>query len=233
MTASVDLAALTALCPPPAVVPAAPDWSLAERELGVRLPTDYKELVAAYGPGEFCDFLTLYQPGALSGWVDLTGPMPARLRTQLDAVREAGGRRADGPPCATGELLAMGVTGSGAYLFWVTRPREDPDRWPIVVSDRLGAPWFTYRGSVTGLLVEVLGGTLRVPLFPGDLLSAGPSFTASRLRDRVPVTEPDDRPPVATGCVRAWARANGYEVPDRGRVPLAILEAWETATRPR
>ncbi|MFC9796937.1 histone-like nucleoid-structuring protein Lsr2 [Streptomyces sp. NPDC057695] len=56
-------------------------------------------------------------------------------------------------------------------------------------------------------------------------------FTASRLRDRVPVTEPDDRPPVATGSVRVWARANGYEVRDRGRVPLAILEAWETATR--
>ncbi|MFG3491703.1 histone-like nucleoid-structuring protein Lsr2 [Streptomyces sp. NPDC047972] len=233
MTAPFDLAALTALCPPPSVVPAAPDWSRAERELGVRLPRDYKELAAAYGPGEFCAFLTLYRPGALSEWVDLTGPVPARLRTQLDAVRAAGARHREGPPCATEDLLAMGVTGSGAYLFWMTRPREDPERWPIAVSERLGAPWFTYRGSLTRLLVEVLGGTLRVPLFPADLLSGGPSFTASRLRGRVPVTEEDDRPPVDTGTVRAWARANGHEVPDRGRVPLAILEAWQSATRAR
>ncbi|WP_156759944.1 histone-like nucleoid-structuring protein Lsr2 [Microbacterium karelineae] len=31
------------------------------------------------------------------------------------------------------------------------------------------------------------------------------------------------------GAVRAWARENGHEVSDRGRVPSAILEAYEAA----
>ncbi|MFI9208831.1 hypothetical protein ACIGW7_11870 [Streptomyces sp. NPDC053253] len=25
--------------------------------------------------------------------------------------------------------------------------------------------------------------------------------------------------------MRAWARANGYDVPDRGRTPVAVLDA--------
>ncbi|MCX5231529.1 histone-like nucleoid-structuring protein Lsr2 [Streptomyces sp. NBC_00233] len=230
MTDLAGLAALTALCPPPGVVPPAPDWPRAEVLLGMRLPRDYKELVAVYGPGEFCDFLTLYRPGALSEWVDLTGPMPARLRAQLDAGRTADTHRRGTLPCATEDLLAMGVTGNGHYLFWDTRPRDAPDRWTVAVTERLGAPWFTYSGSVTTFLVDVLRGTLHVPLFPRDLLADGPAFTPSRLRSRVPVTAPSTRPPVDTSTIRTWARANGYDVPDRGRVPIAILEAWVAAT---
>ncbi|MFD9034014.1 histone-like nucleoid-structuring protein Lsr2 [Streptomyces sp. NPDC059567] len=29
--------------------------------------------------------------------------------------------------------------------------------------------------------------------------------------------------------MRAWDRAQGYDVPDRGRVPSEILDAWEQA----
>ncbi|WP_395358506.1 histone-like nucleoid-structuring protein Lsr2 [Streptomyces sp. YH02] len=230
MTALTGLAALTALCPPPAVVPPPPDWSLAEDELGVGLPRDYKELVDAYGPGEFCGFLTLYRPGALSEWVDLTGPVPARLRGQLDAGRTADARRPGALPCPTGDLLAVGVTGNGHYLFWDTRPRDAPDRWTLAVTERLSAPWFTYSGSVTAFLVDVLGGTLHVPLFPRGLLDDGPSFTPSRLRGRVPVTAPSTWSQVSTSTIRTWARANGYDVPARGRVPRGVLEAWEAAT---
>lgn len=31
------------------------------------------------------------------------------------------------------------------------------------------------------------------------------------------------------GAIRSWARANGHEVSDRGRVPAAIIEAYEAA----
>ena len=30
-----------------------------------------------------------------------------------------------------------------------------------------------------------------------------------------------------TSEVRAWARANGYEVNERGRIPAAIIDAYE------
>ncbi len=34
------------------------------------------------------------------------------------------------------------------------------------------------------------------------------------------------RDPEQTRAMRAWARANGYEVSDRGRIPATIVEAY-------
>lgn len=34
------------------------------------------------------------------------------------------------------------------------------------------------------------------------------------------------------GVVRQWARDNGHQVSDRGRVPASVIEAFEAAQRP-
>ena len=39
----------------------------------------------------------------------------------------------------------------------------------------------------------------------------------------------DSAPPVDLADVRAWARENGYEVSDRGRIPKDIMQAYEAA----
>ena len=36
---------------------------------------------------------------------------------------------------------------------------------------------------------------------------------------------------VDTALVRTWARANGHEIADRGRVPAAVLTAYKQANR--
>lgn len=36
----------------------------------------------------------------------------------------------------------------------------------------------------------------------------------------------------ATSVIRAWARENGIEVPDRGRLKPDVLQAWEAAGKP-
>lgn len=38
------------------------------------------------------------------------------------------------------------------------------------------------------------------------------------------------KPAQDLGAVRAWARENGYEVNDRGRVPATIMKAYEAAS---
>ncbi|WP_411112028.1 histone-like nucleoid-structuring protein Lsr2 [Streptomyces sp. c-19] len=35
----------------------------------------------------------------------------------------------------------------------------------------------------------------------------------------------------SSSAIRAWARAHGYEVPDRGRIPAEILDAWQRRFR--
>ncbi|MEU3618831.1 Lsr2 family protein [Streptomyces sp. NPDC006872] len=39
-----------------------------------------------------------------------------------------------------------------------------------------------------------------------------------------------DKSVVDSGSIREWARENGYEVNDRGRVPANVREAYEKAT---
>ncbi|MFD7026430.1 histone-like nucleoid-structuring protein Lsr2 [Streptomyces sp. NPDC059917] len=221
------LAALTSLCPPPESVLPVPDWNAIERKLGTGLPQDYKDLVDRYGPGQFCGFISLYQPHGAGQWADLTGPMPARLRERIEEVR--GSARTPWPlPHAPQHLFAMGSTANGDYLFWVTQPDGVPDAWAVAVNEALRAPWFTYPGTLTEFLLAVLTGTTQVPIFPTDLLAGGPEFTPATARP-APTTRPPSRDPVDSSTVRAWARANGYDVPDRGRIPVQILDAWEAA----
>ncbi|MEU7021644.1 histone-like nucleoid-structuring protein Lsr2 [Streptomyces sp. NPDC046203] len=30
-------------------------------------------------------------------------------------------------------------------------------------------------------------------------------------------------------AIREWARSQGYDVPDRGRIPASVIQAWERA----
>lgn len=225
------LTTLTDICPPPVPPPPAPDWDQVEAELAMRLPQDYKQLVTAYGPGQFCDFITLYQPQAANESTDLTGPMPVRLRQQIEQVRN--GAREPWPlPHPPERLFAMGVTANGDYLFWATEPTDEPDTWTVAVNEALRAPWYTYAGTLTAFLFTVISGTTQVPLFPTDLLDGGPAFTpAPPPAPTAPTTRPHQRGSVNTNDIREWARANGHPLPDRGRIPIEIIQAWEQATQ--
>ncbi|MFD0391841.1 histone-like nucleoid-structuring protein Lsr2 [Streptomyces nogalater] len=37
--------------------------------------------------------------------------------------------------------------------------------------------------------------------------------------------------PTDPEAIRAWARANGHDVPMRGRIPARVRQAWEQAHR--
>nr|WP_284060183.1 histone-like nucleoid-structuring protein Lsr2 [Streptomyces sp. AS02] len=195
----------------------------------MRLPTDYKELATAYGPGRFADYIHLYHPHGHTQYVDLTGPMPTVIRAQLQKDYEQGTHPVPVPPQ---HLFAMGVTENGEYLFWITSPSEDPDRWRIAVNEARGPRWFTFDGSLTDFLVAVLNGTTAVPQFPKDLLRPEPSFTPADPRARAsPLSPLPVTTSVRSDTIREWARANGYDVPFRGRIPAAVRDAWEQATR--
>lgn len=45
------------------------------------------------------------------------------------------------------------------------------------------------------------------------------------------VKVPRGRTPEELNHIRNWARANGHEVSDRGRIPEKVIDAYETRTR--
>ncbi|MET9498439.1 histone-like nucleoid-structuring protein Lsr2 [Streptomyces sp. NPDC006552] len=220
---------LTRLCPPPPA-PSSVDWNSVETALGMALPKDYRQLASRYGPGSFCGYLSLRHPLGMTDWIDLTGPMTTQLRNQLEDDR-ARGRSV---PYAPQDLFPIAVTDNGEFGFWHTAPAQDPAAWTIAVNEARGAEWFTFDGTLTEFLVAVLSGRTRVPLFPDSLLSRGPFFTPSpeRRAGQEPSPAAPRRPargPRDSAAVRAWAREHGYDVPERGRIPAAVLTAWEEA----
>lgn len=219
-----DLTTLTRLCPPPGPAMGI-RWDAVEASLGMPLPQDYKELADLYGPGAFNDYIRLYHPHGVTEFVNLTGPMPGRIREQLRRDREQGSHPVPYPP---DQLFACGATDNGEYLFWVTDPADTPDHWRVAVNEARGPGWFTYDGTLTSFVVSVLQGTVSVPLFPRGLSDRPPRFTSSRPALWKPEPPVDTRP-VDTGQIRSWARAQGYDVPMRGRIPREVREAWERA----
>ncbi|MEU3400829.1 Lsr2 family DNA-binding protein [Streptomyces filamentosus] len=217
---------LTRLVPPPASPPPT-DWNAIETLLGTPLPGDYKQLADTYGPGAFCNFIHLYHPHGPTEWVDLTGPMPARLRRQLVTDRN---NDTYPMPHNPEDLFAIGVTDNGNHLFWITTPREEPDAWRITVNQADGHAWYTYDGNLASFLTSLLSGHTHAPVFPDDLLGNGPFFTPSPPTDNAPRPEPSPAGSTTSReAIRQWARSQGYDVPDRGRIPGHVIQAWEQA----
>ncbi|MFE5592943.1 histone-like nucleoid-structuring protein Lsr2 [Streptomyces sp. NPDC056549] len=218
---------LTDLCPPPPTA-LSTNWSSTEQALGMQLPTDYKQIADTYGPGAFCGFLHLYHPYAPTQWTSLTGPMSATIRTQLQHDRDSGTHPVPHDPR---HLFAIGVTDNGEYLFWLTEPADAPEKWTIAGTEARGPRWFTYAGGLADFLTAVLSGCETVPLFPDSLLAQGVFFSPTTAAPTSTSVGTAAQPPAGMTAdsrdIRAWARANGYDVPDRGRIPVAILEAWE------
>ncbi|MCX4696948.1 histone-like nucleoid-structuring protein Lsr2 [Streptomyces sp. NBC_01408] len=151
--------------------------------------------------------------------------MPARIRGQLQLDYDQGTHPV---PYDPQHLFAMGVTSNGEYLFWITDPQDTPDSWRIAVNEARGPRWHTYNGTLTSFLASVLNGETAVPQFPQDLPTPPIAFTPSTA-PAIDYPEPPARPAVSTDSIRAWARANGYQVPERGRIPADVRNAWEQA----
>ncbi|MGK5642195.1 Lsr2 family DNA-binding protein [Streptomyces sp. URMC 126] len=191
----------------------------------MRLPQDYKDLVATYGPGSFADYLHVYHPAGPTRWVDLTGPVPEAVRAQL---RHDYDRGTHPVPYDPRFLFNMAGTDNGEDLFWITDPLDSPDSWGIAVNEARGPQWFLFDGTLTRFLADALGGRIDVPQFPANVLETASVFTPYPPGpEDLPVVEV--RPPVDTDVIRRWARENGFEVPPRGRIPLVAREAWERA----
>ncbi|MER8002750.1 histone-like nucleoid-structuring protein Lsr2 [Streptomyces sp. NPDC095613] len=216
---------LVQLCPPPRET-SPTDWAAVESSLGISLPDDYKQIADIYGPGAFCGFLHLYHPQAPTEWTDLTGPMPATIRRQLQVDRA---RDTYSVPHDPQYLFAIGVTDNGEYLFWITEPPSRSEQWHLAVNEARGPRWYAHEGGIADFLAAVLSGREHVHLFPRDLLDRGAFFAPAA---QVPQRPSQARPTggaMSTNEIRAWAREQGYDVPDRGRIPAAVIDAYKQA----
>ncbi|WP_052441032.1 SMI1/KNR4 family protein [Streptacidiphilus anmyonensis] len=153
-----DVERLVALLPPGPDAGDRFDWRAVERDLGCRLPADFRDLVTVYGVGAVDGRVMLLPPTntAHESGIPSVGQMtPSAEKTAwLDHTKST-------YPLwpAPGSLLCglRMVDGNGdlwGAVYWHTTG-PDPDRWPVIVWER-HHPFVEFDLNMTGLLLTWL-----------------------------------------------------------------------------
>jgi hypothetical protein len=173
--------------PPPSPVDGLGDWAAAETALGLALPSDFKDLIARYGRGEFCDLVFLYPP---FGECTLQG-------YGIDILRDEREIRDEFPEDypyplhpEPGGLLVWGGTGNGQRLCWLTE--GSPEEWPVVVWSPRGGDYERYAPGAVAFLVGWLSGRVPCRVFPEVFTATAQWFEPARKLAHVEVRLSDD-----------------------------------------
>lgn len=184
---TTPLQRLVRLAPPPAA-PAPADWAGAERRLGHRLPTDFKQLIDTYGDGQFDEHIRVRGPEdspAGRGLVSMNDGYFEDLEDVWEMNEEAPQEFADRAETdgRDGEedggrptLIVWARTKDADTLNWVVRPGTAPDRWPIMVLDGDARVWERYDMTATAFLASLLAGESTSDILSPELTPPAHTF---------------------------------------------------------
>ncbi|MCZ7417227.1 MULTISPECIES: SMI1/KNR4 family protein [unclassified Streptomyces] len=140
------------------------DWDRAERDVGVRFPSDYKEYVYWFGPGGFEDSFFVSIPGVENSNVELL----SNFRDEVEDLRSwnSGDR---GPAIIklfpeSGGWLPFAVSVEGCGIFWITEG-GDPNCWPVAARTRFWEPEY-FRGGFAEFLCAAVYGAVEFEALP-------------------------------------------------------------------
>ena len=136
------------------------DWPVIEESLGLRLPTDYKELVERLPDGTFRGGLRVNRPGDHRGapW-DFLGFYAHRL-DDLRTWRDGGHAAVPHPIFPEpGGLLPWASGARLEPICWLTTG-DEPDGWPVTVTDAEFGTWRTFPGPAAQFLLAAVEGRL-------------------------------------------------------------------------
>jgi hypothetical protein len=108
-------------------------------------------------------------------------------------------------------------------LFWAGR-HTDPDMRALGETVRHGVKTLVERRGKDKELAELAGQAAELERRLAEIRLRQRELVPPRPAAKKRGTGPD------VARVRAWARAAGLPVPDRGRIPAEIWEAWRTRT---
>ncbi|KPC78366.1 SMI1/KNR4 family protein [Streptomyces sp. NRRL S-4] len=144
------------------------DWPAAERELGTTLPTDYRQLVETYGGGIFDETLWLLDPACPDDDYHLLAQAVRRAEI-LERLWEFEARPVQLEEPGTKVLPWAYIEGTGAMLYWLVKPEQEPDEWTVMFNEGRGPLWEHHHAHCASFLLAVLtrqGGTEYFPELP-------------------------------------------------------------------
>ncbi|MEU8298773.1 hypothetical protein AB0C04_16010 [Micromonospora sp. NPDC048909] len=133
------------------------DWEQVEAELGVALPTDFKELCRRFVPGAFYAYLDLLRPTGdhasqplLRTWASSRQHAIQHESSQLWTPYEM-----YGPDKGPG-LIQWGSDQTEGEYYWLADRCVEPDRWPVVARWDGIEPWHQYDMSTAEFVYRVI-----------------------------------------------------------------------------
>ncbi|MFF4875454.1 hypothetical protein [Micromonospora sp. NPDC000668] len=145
-------------------------WDQVEAELGVALPTDFKELCRRFVPGMFSGYLTLLRPTDEHDFTPLLS-MWAGGR-QVEGQSEFGAQihapyGVYGPDKGLG-LIQWGYDLTEGDYYWLVDRSVEPDRWPVVSRTEAGEPWSRFDMSTAEFVYRMLADPEFKPITVAD-----------------------------------------------------------------
>lgn len=149
---------------PPATSRRPRDWATVERQLGMPLPDDYKDLVETYGGGVFDETIWLLDPECPNEDYNLLGQATERAAVLADLWEtEAKPAELQDPGA---QVVPWGyVEVSGMYLYWLRQSRQTPSEWTVILNEGRGPEWEHHATQCVPFLLALLTGEAETDYF--------------------------------------------------------------------
>ncbi|WP_406120344.1 SMI1/KNR4 family protein [Streptomyces canus] len=158
------LARLTQLITPPSE-PRTTDWDAVQEQLGVTLPTDYKDLIHAYGGSNWDDYLYLLEPGCPNDNYDLI-EWEDQQTEALEGLWEFE-KKPDELADASSRVIPWAHHRQRRMPLLAREAGPDPEQWTVMVNEARGDRWEHYPMTCTESLLAALEGDVQ-----SDILSS-------------------------------------------------------------
>ncbi|GLW30821.1 SMI1/KNR4 family protein [Actinoplanes regularis] len=149
----------------PRPVPSEWRWERAEAEIGARIPSDYKALIAALGGGGVLDdCLGLFEPDSRMTESDI-----AKLVAERDTVwpflKDRGYRTLPAKYFVEGVRLIPFAMFEAHYFYWIAVSGRPEDEWGVLFVDADFEDWLEFDMSATEFIYNLLSGQLKLWVF--------------------------------------------------------------------
>lgn len=151
----------------PVILPTENQIADAEKELGLRLPDDYKQFIAQYGGGSLARFIRLCSPGSNIETANLVD----MARSDWDGYAF---HKKNFPDIFSyprypdaGGLLPWADTINGDVIYWLTE--GDCNSWPVVIFERGGTEHYNYGCGMATFFGRLIKGEIQGDPFPDNV----------------------------------------------------------------
>ncbi|MFD5137613.1 SMI1/KNR4 family protein [Streptomyces sp. NPDC058378] len=152
---------LIRLVAPPQGVARSREWGDVTRELGIGLPSDYRELIDTYGGGCFDSYLWLLEPDCPKRPYDLSSSIEERDEGFEMLWEEGEQKPAQLLQAPESRLIPWASTDNGEFIYWLASTGTHPNGWTVMVNEARGAWWEHFEVGCADFLVSLLSGEIR------------------------------------------------------------------------